>query len=501
MKRHLALTIGLLSTNSWADPAARAAFEGDVDAHVNLIDSQLHASQRDLERAAELRESQTRAERIVESVQSGAWAKSVESANVATLPRLASVAIKTDLDDTEAGVSIAPLVLLGMTYPTARSANLTLASLKDDVLRIGATFEHRWESDAISPEALGMQSCNFNPTTYRNDVLGYVSYYEVLCTQIANAPYPEDPKQTATWVQATASCGIAIPDTIARAKSTLDSGRVVENSEIIVATHQPDLTAKITAVIKLWEALPPAPAAVAATTSTALGKLKEYRDKIPSKWGCITGEALVKAAIRYKWMNRKRSLGFSARADFHPYKFGFNPDANEDPSKNKDLPKGEVAEAELRTEIRHSRRKLTWTAGIGTKWAREGNRGDYTVSARPSAGFQYVVRRLDRGKLEEDGSIALTKDNKLPPHLVVGTDVLIGIPFYHKPKSQTSDLDEVTITLFADFRVTEAIAFRIGIPLKAKLATRKDDTATETNEAKKALQWTVPVFLATVLEI
>jgi hypothetical protein len=160
-----------------------------------------------------------------------------------------------------------------------------------------------------------------------------------------------------------------------------------------------------------------------------------------------------------------------------------------------------VAAAEIRAELRQSRGPLSWTVGLGSKWTREGTQGDYTLSARPAMGIQLVTSRLDRAPLVEDGSIALTKEGDLPPHLVLGADALIGVPIFHKPESQTSTLDEVAVTLFADFRITKEIAFRIGMPLKAKLATRKDDTSTEGNEARKALQWKVPVFLATVLEI
>lgn len=475
--RLLAIAVLLASAPSRADPAddARKVFMLAVDDHVALITA-----------------TQPAAERAVSAQQTGARAAAIDDGNIATLPKLAALAFKTDLDGTEAGVSIAPLVLLGHTGEAARGLSLSVASLKEDKFRVGASYQQSLRPSAIGPDDLGLKLCELDPAVYRTEVAKRADDYAALCGAIAKVLQVSVEHKVA-WLQAAAACGRKVDDNLLREELALGSGRKVTGLEIFEDVQNANLTSKVSSALQFWNDIKPT-----AANEVRPETIEHLKVLAPSPWSCIDRDAIVKAAIRHHWASAKTSLGFAIVGDFHPYRFGLNPNESDDPSKNKPLPRGELAKAEARIELHRSRKRLTWTVGLGAKWKREAIDDDLTLSLRPAVGMQYVLTRLDGGPLEKKGEMVLTEDGTPPPVLVLGVEALFGAVVHNKPASQSSRLDEVDLKLFADFRISKGIAFRIGIPLTAEIKTRE---AAAGVAEKKALQWTVPVFLSTVLEI
>lgn len=485
--RFLAITVLLASAPGLADPAddARQVFMLAVDDHVALITA-----------------TEPAAERAVSAQQTGARATAIDDGNVATLPKLAALAFKTDLDGTEAGVSIAPLVLLGHTGEAARGLSVSIASLKEDKFRVGASYRSL-RASAIGPDDLGLKLCELDPAVYRTEVAKRADDYAALCVGISKLPMPSVAPHKVAWLRAAAACGRQVDDNLLREVLTLYSGGTATGDKVFKDAQNGNLTSKVSSALQFWNDIKPTVPPVAANEvpPETIEHLKVLRNA-PSRWSCYDRDAIVKAALWHHWASAKTSLGFSIVGDFHPYRFGLNPDENDDPSKNKPLPRGELAKAEARIELHRSRKRLTWTVGLGAKWEREAIDDDLTLSLRPAVGMQYVLTRLDGGPLEKEGEkereMVLTEDGTPPPVLVLGVEALFGAAVHNKPTSQSSRLDEVDLKLFADFRISKEIAFRIGIPLTAEIKTRE---AAAGVAEKKALQWTVPVFLSTVLEI
>jgi hypothetical protein len=482
------------------DGGARAVFTCAVDDHVELIERQM----RDVKarRTEEVREhlatSQVAGERHAAAQQTGARAVAIDDENVATLPRLAALAFKTDLKGAEAGVSIAPLLLLGFTDENARGLSVNVASLKDDKFRLGLSYQRSWGPSATGPDDLGLETCKLNPANYKAQVLSRADDYVVLCAAIAQLPLAAVASHEVEWLRAIAACGGKADDNPLPGPWLLNSGEKLSGQKILTDAKKADLMSKVNALLQLWKAIQPrVPLAVASAVLSNAKNLEALRDP-PSPTSCIDTDVIIKAAMRKRWSGGETSLGVSVVGDLHPYRWGANPDENMDLTKNKPLPRFELARAEARVELRRSRERLSWMGGLGVKWEREALADPLVVSVRPTLGVQYVARRLDGGPMYKDGQLALTSDGALPPVLVLGVDILASVPVHNKPAMQTSPLDEFGVKVFADVRINKELAFRIGIPLTAGIKK----TSADENVKEKALQWSLPaVFVSTVLEL
>lgn len=484
-----------------ANRTAREVFMCAVGVHVELIERQM----RDVKarRTEEVREhlatNQVAGERHAAAQQAGARAVAIDDENVATLPRLAALALKTDLHGAEAGVSMAPLLLLGSTDENARGLSVNVASLKDDRFRLGLSYQRSWGPSATGPDDLGLETCKLNPANYKAQVSSRADDYAALCAAIAQLPLAAAASHEAEWLGAVAACGGQADDSLLQQEWPLDSGETWRGQKIFTEASSASLVSKVNTLLKLWQAVQPrVPSAVAnAVPPKAVPRLEALRDP-PSPWSCIDTDVIIKAAMRKRWSGGETSLGVSVVSDLHPYRWGANPDASLDPTKNKPLPRFELARAEARVELRRSHKRLSWMGGLGVKWEREALEDPLVVSVRPALGVQYVAWRLDGGPMYKDGQLALTSDGALPPVLVLGVDILASVPVHNKSVLQTSSLDEFSVKLFADVRINKDLAFRIGIPLTAEIKKKGADE----NVKDKALQWSLPaVFVSTVLGI
>jgi hypothetical protein len=93
------------------------------------------------------------------------------------------------------------------------------------------------------------------------------------------------------------------------------------------------------------------------------------------------------------------------------------------------------------------------------------------MAGRRSAATARSARLDGKEVLDEDRAVRLTKDGELPPFMVLGLDTGADI-LTSPPETQESALDKFNLTLFADFRIAEKLAFRVGVPLEGEATAR-----------------------------
>lgn len=469
----------------------QAVFRSGVDAHVAAVRSGFTSPPPDAATSRVVREAQ----RDVAGVLAGSSDKTLDEENASAITKLASVAIKTDIEDTEAGVSIAPLAFFQGARPFARNTTLTIAALKDDKFRAGLSTAIPLRPETLTFPDLPVKACAFDEAAYREKLDDLSLDYRAVCDAVSTVAYPDGAEpDNMRWVRGAIACAREIPaDVAAKWRSTTPLADVVSSN------RQANLIAHVTAVIAfaVWarDKAPPQLGTCVMCMTPSIERLQKMQTA-PTPTSCLSKEAIAQAVARARWEISTLTLGASVRGDFFPIKTGFNPDeANA-------LPHGNIAETELRFELRHTRCRVSWNLGVGGKASREKVGDDLIGAVRPSASLSVVAARLDGGDVYEGTQLAVRDDGSLPPYLVLGLETTVGWTVHNKPASQESSFAEVAITGFVDFRVSSDIAFRIGIPVKAEIVTREaNDKKDPPIVEKKALQWTVPVFLTTVLEI
>ena len=428
----------------------------------------------------------------------GARATPLEADNTAAVVRTASLAIRTDVDGAEAGIAVAPLVLAGLDSRAARAWNVTAASLAESKFRVATSYRFELGGLGLGPEALGYQGCVFQAADYREQLVEAATHYGELCAVLWSGSDPGpaggSADDQADWANRAGLCGVQLPAGVSDAQRA----RV----EHVRAGTLLSKIAGLQSVVKRVQNTPHD------QRSAALKRLAEPGDAIdvlaklldvPSITSCVDDAALPGNVRRARWRLHDLAIGVSTHADFFPRQFGFNPDTS---VPQKTLPSGELAETELRGELQYTHARWTVTGGLGGKLARDTFEDPLGKSVRASAGIAALALRLDGKPVEdEDGNVILTKDDKLSPVMSIGLDAAIGFAI-DRPVSQHSVIDDVSVSLFVDFKVSDTLAFRLGIPLQATTVTREaDDSAIPKVTERRALQWTVPVFVTTVLKM
>jgi hypothetical protein len=482
VKRLGVLCIMVSPLTATGDPVsdAKQAYMGRVDAHINSVRQHFaHAT----DRSATVERAVRQADRVLLRAQASARAQPLDDDNAAAVAQTASLAIKTEVDDTEAGIAFAPLVLFGMNRSAARAWNVTIAALDEDQFRIGTSYRLALDEIGPGPDDIGIPACSIEIAKYTEKIAAVADHFAAVCSVVAGfavgaagAPWRGD------WVRALAVCGQPSPAGLTAAESAAftavrsGSNLLASLSTINLFTSSADKVA------------PPALAAQLDQIRSSLKRLDTIRTSVPSRTSCLKQDDIDTAAIRAKWAVRDRAAGLSIHGDFFPIQGGFDAD------RSKTDPSGELAEVEARAEFRYSWPRWSWTAGVGAKWSRDAPDDELALAVSPSAAVEFVVARLD-GKevLDEDRAVRLTKDGELPPFMVLGLDTGADI-LTSPPETQESALDKFNLTLFADFRIAEKLAFRVGVPLEGEATKREAD-------GKRGVVWTVPVFLTTVLKI
>ncbi|HEX2869764.1 MAG TPA: hypothetical protein VHP33_00885, partial [Polyangiaceae bacterium] len=105
---------------------------------------------------AEAAYSRARSQRRLRNT--GVRSPALDRAGAASAIELASAAIRTSLEGTEAGVSVAPAALLGAA-DSPHQPTLSLASLKDDKTRFAAAYNYQCGGDFQTPTELMLKAC------------------------------------------------------------------------------------------------------------------------------------------------------------------------------------------------------------------------------------------------------------------------------------------------------------------------------------------------------
>jgi hypothetical protein len=96
------------------------------------------------------------------------------------------------------------------------------------------------------------------------------------------------------------------------------------------------------------------------------------------------------------------------------------------------------------------------------------------------------------------GKVGVYKGS-LPPRLVLGVDFSCDVSIT-RPGTQPDRLQKLRLTAFADFKVNDKLAFRLGVPVAADTVVRKADTTKNIAE-QRGLQWTIPVYALAIIKI
>jgi hypothetical protein len=418
-------------------------------------------------------------------------AAALEPESAAAAADRLSLAVRTDVEDVEAGVSMSPFALVGRSK--APGLRLTLAALKDDKFRggVGYTFDS-WRP-LLTPEQLGLSACVFDQGELTHSLDTLRPSFESACGLIAqvqaNDVKSEKPNDsaaaTARWTSARVACGI-----LPAAATPLERRGPDEGLTLVEALANIRLT--VAAAAKRNAGID---SAASGSVKSQLDQLKAFR--LPTPTACHKDEAIRTAFLRREWERPRRKIGFSLTADFFPRRFGFNPDST-DPSKR--LPHGELSNLELASEASWSRGPREVAIGAAVRRARESHVSDLDTSLVPSLSVSIAAFSLSGHPLVGKTGPQF-EDGELPAHAVLGLKCSADIAT-DPPDTQTTRFNSLSIQPFADFKITDKVAVRVAAPVKAELATRKaDDKQVPPVLEKRSLQWSVPFLVTTIVKL
>lgn len=428
----------------------------------------------------------TRARRLARSSEVPVRAPSLATANAATAAELAQAAISTSVNGAEAGISVSPLALMG--YPDSKvQVPLTLAALKDGITRLQVGLTVQLNDDPV----VVVKGCPVDENALRVSIEHERASYAQACQGVA-ALQPTAPLGTeqaagerAILAQMRRACGLdlgpadtgAPPKKVSTGADWITDG-VKNLRKIYSGLSRSDRT--MPASLRVLERLFP----------HGVDELSAYKEILPDECDNQSSQAISDAAVRAVWNTPRVRLGFSARSDRFQHQRGFNPD------HSTPLEDGRRKDGELRIEASYTRRRFELVAGVGAGRSRLAFADARVGYFSPSLSIACTVASLSHDHLYKDGELQLV-DGALPPRLVLGIETQLQYA-PSPPAIQVVKIQRVGVTAFADFRFTEKLAVRIGIPLAADLLARKNKDGME---VKLDRQWSFPAFVATVLKL
>lgn len=393
-----------------------------------------------------------------------------------------TAALTTDAADAEAGISVAPFLLF--RSPNAAGSALdglsvSMAALKEGKTRLGAKFA--WASSAEPPESLGdiaLEPCKLDEAKLRHALQRLHSDFDLACSALVlllKEP-PTGDEEPYHWQQAQAACGEATGPRPAR----------LINARNSLVTALNDAARSGTAVQRQ----------AVASLKTSLELLDPRKNPLPLATGCYDAKKLKQAYRQAQWQRGTWKLGISSTAEFFPRKTGFNPTG-----PTTDLPHGQSAAWSIQAEAAVEKKGVSVVGSLGFGRNRAAFDDKLYNSFKPAFSISLPFARLDGQPLQSCGTLELTEDASPPPMLFGG--FLVKLDYAKtRPESQTSRLNSAEYQFFLDFRVTEKVSFRLGVPYRGELVTRaKDDKAMPPTAEKRDIQWSLPVFVATVIKL
>jgi len=392
---------------------------------------------------------------------------SLSTANASTVVEKAQAAVKTDIAGADAGVSINPLAITGQSTKPVQII-FTAAALKDGVTRFQQAIT--WQLDR--PAKLDLQDCG--PLTageqqaFESAATQLKRSYLEACRVVANEPQVPGVPKTAQGEAARAACGLPsdakTPQSLVEA--TLDLAGALENLD---RTRQGILD------------------------HVALPRLVDDLKKVVQPpIDCATESTIADAIVRASWTTPRLRFGLSLRADLFPRKFGFHPEAA-DPREL------QRSDSEVRLEFSRGRDRFEFTTGIGYGAGRTSPRAPLVTYWSPALSVAWTVGSLGDVPLYDTSGRLNVVNRALPPRLVLGVDASLQYAT-DPPAGQVVNVQKLNVTSYADFRFTEKLTVRVGIPIAAALQTRKGDMSGGGTD-KTDRQWTVPAFVATILKL
>lgn len=425
----------------------------------------------------------------------------LDQENALTSMDRASAAIKTSVEGAEAGISVAPLALLGYDEQP-HQINLTLAALKDSKTRFGVAYGYEPLWTPLDTVDLGLDPCDFKDVEPRfvETIDQRRTALARVCEQIV-APLVEPMTESETdrdKACAALACGMPVPER-ARALCGKDPSATLTLKVAIgtIGSLVAEETKRLAANER--DKKPQAAAARFAFEERLLGVrdsqklLDDFKEPKPEE--CHGEEEIARAIKRVAFTRQKHRFGAGGTVDLFPILLGFQPDPEEQ------LARGELQRWQARVEYASLSDSFGVTLGMGAGQVRDALADPMFAFLSPSFSLAAVVGSLTTEPLRSpQGQLRLT-GGELPPRLSLGLDLSVDIAL-DRPESQVTALQRFNGTVFLDFLFTEKLAFRLGVPVAAEIQRRKADTAATPPVAEKRdLQWTFPVALTTILKM
>jgi hypothetical protein len=188
---------------------------------------------------------------------------------------------------------------------------------------------------------------------------------------------------------------------------------------------------------------------------------------------------------KWLWRQSFHKVAVSAFVDAFPLILGHNPEMLED---------FEAKTKQARIDYVYTHRGLEIGGGFAASVEREARGKGKVGMVRPSFRISHVAGGLDDEPLETKGVLRTTSDGKMPAFVVVGIQGELGVAT-DPPDADDASLRDLTVTIHIDFRYSESLAFRLGVPIQMKRVAAMAD------ETDVGRQWTLPVFVATMLKL
>lgn len=414
-----------------------------------------------------------------------------------TAVELATAALKTSIEGAEAGVSVAPLALAGLDKSPVQ-VNATFAALKELKTEFGvaAFFQSVW--DPAELKDVHLAPCKFDDDAKKAliEALNNVSpALEESCRLMAALDKIDGIPHSPAREEATRICEAPVKcEGTSTGNANCDGVNGLIGA-IKVAVRQVE-GGKKKAPLPDWARTG---AQAVDKAATALAKLDVFRKNYPRP-NCFDADKLSDAMIRSKWQEPQYRAGVGVTFDLFPLMWGFNPDTT------KKLAAGELSKLVIRAELARVTGPFELHLGFGVGRSRtEVDKSLYSYLT-PSLSISGTVCGLSKGGLYEDAKPGEERQLRvvkgaLPPRLALGLDAQLEYSIT-RPDTQVTALQALTVTAYADFRFTDTLGIRIGVPLAGKLVTReKDDKKTPVVTEKTDLQWSLPVFATTVIKL
>ena len=418
---------------------------------------------------------------------------SIETASNATAIDVAQAAIRSSMDGTVAGASVALPALLGFgDFPLQVVVGLAALDQSKTRYQLAASWERL--RNYTSPSDLGLAACTFGDKE-KKDLLEQIdalsAAYRQACEIVAHilkTPNHRVPKRSTDGRYA-AACGLqrgddsleTLPQRVDELNKLFDEE--TKRREEAAKSNKSEDAQSLAELQGRLEGMAP-----------SIEKLTAF--ELPKLDVCHDSDAIRDAATRKAWEDRHLRFGLAARADIYPHVFGFNP------TPTTPLANGQTAEAEVNFDFSYVKGRVEITAGCGYGKAREDLSQPLRPYLSPSLSVAWVVGSLSHDTLmdPDTGKVRLV-DGALPPRLVVGLDGSLQWAL-DPPDTQDGNVNKLTVTAFLDFRFTESLAVRVGAPLSGVIVVRPADASVSPPVTeRRGLQWTIPVFVGSVLKL